>query len=160
MSLTNEKNKTKPDWIQLQLTGCEGESHVLSAMITMSQTHINSAGRSGELQRCSITPKDCSEWGSVAHFVSVLDLYPKLEEPSITNSSPPASPPRSGAFTLEASSSASTLRVPSLNVSAHMPTHMNANIQSIGSFFIPRTLPFCLCLCSEFYAKHSCMHWS
>lgn len=51
--------------------------------------------------------------------------------PSITTSSPSAPSPRSGAFLLEANSSADSLRVPSLNLSTYIQTHLNkeANMQ-------------------------------
>lgn len=124
-------------------------------------THINCAGRSGSLQRCAPTAASCertavSERSSVAQCVSVLDLYPKSEEPSVTTSSPSAPPPRSGALLLEANSSANTLGVPALNPSAHMQTHSvtDSNVQSAGSSSVARTLTF---LCPSFVPVQLCV---
>lgn len=112
-------------------------------------THINSAGRSGKLQRCTTTAASCGRTAvSGAQCVSALDLYPKPEEPSVITSSPSAPPPRSGAFLLEAKQHCETLRVPSLNPSAHTQTHTKKGSKHAEQFLyhMYSASTFCLCV--------------
>eukprot|EP00064_Thunnus_orientalis_P007347 superscaffoldBa00000808_g7367 len=136
---------SEPSLSREMLTGqrlCQSKSHQDSVLSALNQQR-----KDGLLCDVTLVAGEQKFHAHKAVLAACSDYFrPKSEEPSVTTSVPSALPPRSGAFMLEAHSSANTLNVPPLNlIRKRTLTRSRANTDHSSATITPQAM-FSLCM--------------